>query len=278
MTECDDRATLAAMTDDAAKSHPSGYSEATPAGDTLYQLYYWPTIQGRGEFVRLALEEAGARYVDVARQPEGEGGGVKPMMKLMREGRRLEPFAPPFLKVGDRLIAQSTNILFYLGPRLRLVPEDEMSQLAAHQLQLTIADLADEAHDVHHPIAASLYYEDQKNEAKRRAPIFLSERVPKYLGYFERVIEQNETGNGLHLLGDRLSYVDLSMFQMLAGLSYAFPRAMERLASKIPRIRALGKHVAERPRTAAYLASNRRVAFSTHGLFRHYPELDADSE
>jgi glutathione S-transferase len=166
LTECDDRATLAAMT------------------DTLYELYYWPTIQGRGEFVRLALEEAGARYVDVARQPEGEGGGVKPMMKLMREGRRLEPFAPPFLKVGDRLVAQSTNILFYLGPRLRLVPEDEMSQLEAHQLQLTMADLADEAHDVHHPIAASLYYEDQKNEAKRRAPIFLSERVPKYLGYF----------------------------------------------------------------------------------------------
>jgi glutathione S-transferase len=243
--------------------------------DTLYELYYWPTIPGRGEFIRLALEEAGARYVDVAREPENKGGGVKALMKMMREGTTLEPFAPPFLKVGAHLFAQSANILSFLAPRLHLVPDDEASRAWANQLQLTIADLADEAHDVHHPIAASLYYDDQKTEAKRRAPIFIAERIPKYLGYFERIVEKNAAGNGVHLLGAGLTYVDLSMFQMLSGLDYAFPQAMKRFGPKIPRLLALRDHVAARPRIAAYLASSRRIPFNEHGLFRHYPELDA---
>jgi glutathione S-transferase len=241
-----------------------------------YELFYWPSIPGRGELVRLALEHAGAPYVDVARQPESKGGGVKAMMKVMRETKGLEPFAPPFLRVGELLIAQTPNILFYLAPRLHLVADDEASRLGAHQLALTIADLCDEAHDVHHPIASGLYYEDQKAEAKRRAPIFIAERVPKYLGYFERVVERNERGGGLHLSGSDVTYVDLSMFQLLAGLHYAFPKAMARLSPKLPRLTALRDQVAQGPRLAAYLASERRLPFNEHGLFRHYPELDSD--
>ena len=130
-----------------------------------YELYYWPSIQGRGEFVRLALEDAGADYVDLARRPKG----MAAMMRFM-ESNTVErpPFAPPFLKAGKLVIAQTANILFYLGPRLDLAPKSEPSRLCAHQLQLTIADWVAEAHDTHHPISGGLYYEDQKAEAKRR--------------------------------------------------------------------------------------------------------------
>ena len=239
-----------------------------------YELHYWPGIQGRGEFVRLALEEAGAAYVDVARLPAAKGGGERNLMKRMRSAAGgLEPFAPPFLVSGDLVIAQTAGILFYLAPRHGLVPGDEASRLRAHQLALTFADLVDEAHDTHHPIAGSLYYEDQKPEALRRAAAFLAERVPKFLGYFERVLVAN---GGEHLVGDAASYVDLSAFQVLSGLDYAFPRAMARVAPSIPRLRALRAHVASRPRIAAYLASTRRVPFNEEGIFRHYPELDAD--
>jgi glutathione S-transferase len=245
--------------------------------DTAYELYYWPTIPGRGEFIRLALEEGGARYVDVAREPESKGGGVKAMMKLMREAKTIEPFAPPFLKVGDQIFAQSANILAFLATRLSLVPDDEASRAWANQLELTIADWVNEAHDVHHPIAASLYYDDQKTEAKRRAPLFIAERIPKFMGYFERILEKNTKGNGFHLLGAGLTYPDLSMFQMMAGLAYAFPRTMKRLAPKFPLLSALPEHVAKRPRIAAYLASSRRIPFNEHGIFRHYPELDVEA-
>jgi glutathione S-transferase len=239
-----------------------------------YQLYYWPTIPGRGEFVRLALEDAGAAYVDVARLPESEGGGVKALMKMMRDGAGLAPYAPPFLKAGELVVAQTANILHFLGPRLHLVGSDEASRVHTHQLQLTIADLVSEAHDVHHPIASSLYYEDQRVEARWRAPLFINERLPKYLGYFEHVLERNQAGNRAYLCSDSLSYADLSMFQLLEGLSYAFPKAMIRLGSRIPRLRALRDTVAARPRMAAYLASPRRLAFNEQGIFRHYPELD----
>ena len=195
-------------------------------------------------------------------------------MKLMHEGKGLVPLAPPFLKVGEQLIAQTPNILAYLAPRLHLVADDEPSRVSAHQIQLTIADLLNEAHDVHHPIASSLYYEDQKAEAKRRAPIFLAERVPKFLGYFERAIETNEAGQGVHVLGSGVTYVDLSLFQLMSGLTYAFPKAMKKLAPKISRLRALADHVAGRPRMAAYLASSRRLPFNEKGIFRYYPELD----
>lgn len=232
-----------------------------------YALYYWPTIQGRGEFVRLTLEEAAVPYVDVARRPNG----MAAMAKLLGDGDGLEPFAPPFLKSGHLVIAQTATILAYLGRRHGLVPRDESSQLRAQQLQLTIADLVAEAHETHHPIAGSLYYEDQKREAKKRAATFVTERLPKYLGYFERVLERN---GGAHLVGKAVSYVDLSLFQVITGLEYAFPNALGRLAPRIPLILILRAAIAARPRIAAYLASRRRLPFNEQGIFRHYPELD----
>jgi len=237
-----------------------------------YELYYWDGIQGRGEFVRLALEEAGADYVDVARTAGGQGE----MLRLL-DGEEVEhpPFAPPFLRAGKLLIGQTANILLSLGPRHDLAPTDEAGRLWAHQLQLTIADFVDEAHDTHHPIASSLYYEDQRNEALARAADFRRSRMPKYLGYFERVLAHNNSRGG-HLVGARLSYPDLSLYQTVAGLRYAFPRAMAELEPNYPRVVALHNWVAARPRIAIYLASNRRIPFNQHGIFRHYPELDGE--
>jgi glutathione S-transferase len=240
-----------------------------------YELYYWPGIQGRGEFIRLALEEAGADYVDVARLAVREGGGMAALTRFLEDDAvKRPPLAPPFLKAGKLVIGQSANILQFLGPRLGLAPKDEAGRLWAHQLQLTIADLVVEAHDVHHPIASALYYHDQKPEAQRRAPHFTGERVPKFLGYFEQVLAANPTGRG-HMVGRALSYVDLSIFQLIAGLRYAFPKRMARLAPKYPGLSALHERVAARPNIAAYLASERRIPFNEHGIFRHYPELDA---
>jgi glutathione S-transferase len=239
-----------------------------------YELYYWPSIQGRGEFVRLALEEGGARYVDVAREPEPSGGGVPALMNVLETpSLRRPPYAPPILKAGDLYIAQTANILAYLGPKLKLVPRDEASRLWAHQLQLTIVDLVDEAHDTHHPIAGSLYYRQQKAPARRRAAHFRQERVPKYLGYFERVLNANRGGRG-HAVGNAASYVDLSLFQVVAGRRYAFPKARRRAERSCPRLIALCERVARRPGIAAYLASSRRIPFNEQGIFRHYPELD----
>jgi glutathione S-transferase len=234
-----------------------------------YELYYWPTIQGRGEFVRLALEEAGADYVDVARRR----GGVEAMTKFM-ESRRVKrpPYAPPFLKAGTLVIAQTANILFYLGARLRLAPRDEAGRLWVHQLQLTITDLVVEIHDTHHPVTTYLYYEEQRPAAKRRTADFWRYRVPKYLRYFERVLVAS---GGPYLLGGKLTYVDLSLFQIVEGLRYAFPRRMKRFEKKVPRVIALHDRVAERPRVAAYLASPRRIAFSQWGIYRYFKELDA---
>jgi glutathione S-transferase len=240
-----------------------------------YELYYWPSIQGRGEFVRLALEEAGADYVDVARTPERGGGGVPAMLDLLDGSRVPRPaFAPPFLKAGRLLVGQTANILLYLGGRHGLAPAGEPGRLWAHQLQLTICDLVDEAHDTHHPIAVGQYYEEQRREAKRRAADFLESRAPKYLGYFEQLLTANASGKG-HLVGARLSYPDLSLFQVVAGLRYAFPEAMAGLERKLPRVAALHDKVARRPRIAAYLASERRAAFNEDDIFRHYKELDA---
>lgn len=242
-----------------------------------YELYYWPHIPGRGEFVRLALEEAGADYVDVARLPEEKGGGrpaVQRMLEQAASGR--PPFAPPLLKAGKLVICQTANILQYLGPKLDLVPKDAASRLWAHQLQLLVADFVVEAHDVHHPIAKSLYYEEQKPESLRRAENFRSLRLPKLLGYFERVLRENpdHPDAGACLVGKSLSYADLSVFQVMAGLHYAFPGTMARLGPAHPKLMALYAAVPVRPRIAAYLASSRRMPFNQHGLFRHYPELD----
>lgn len=244
---------------------------------TTYELFYWPTIPGRGEFVRLALEDAGAKYVDVARMPAEQGGGVPALMRILRGGGEgLEPFAPPFLKVGELVIAQTANILQFIAPRIGLVPDDDASRVHAHQLQLTLADFVDEAHDTHHPIATSLYYEDQKPEAARRARMFVTERMPKYLGYFERALQRNPKSGGKHLIGADSSYVDLSMFHLLTGLAYSFPNALKRLEATIPGLLAVRDRVGARPRIAAYLASDRRLAFNEKGLFRRYPELDVD--
>src|SRR5262245_32383778 len=171
-----------------------------------YELYYWPSIQGRGEFIRLVLEDAGADYVDAARD---EKHGMAAMMRFM-ESRSIEhpPFAPPFLKAGKLVIAQTANILFYLGPRLDRVAKSEPSRLWAHQLQLTIADWVSEVHDTHHPIASNLYYKDQKAGAKWRAADFRANRLPKFCDYFEQILKRNTKG-GDYLLGKKLSYVDL---------------------------------------------------------------------
>jgi glutathione S-transferase len=229
-----------------------------------YRLYYWTGLQGRGEFVRLCLEDVGAAYTDVARE---EGDEV---MTAFLEGEHdgALPFAPPFLASGRLVIAQVANILQYLGPRHGLVPESESRRLYAHQLQLTITDLVAEVHDTHHPVSTEQYYEDQRTEAKRRAKDFCASRIPKFLGYFEQVLER---GGGKHPLREH-SYVDLSLFQVMEGLSYAFPKAMAR--QKLPLLRDLARRVANRPNIAAYLASERRLPFNTNGIFRHYPELD----
>jgi glutathione S-transferase len=235
-----------------------------------YELYYWPTIQGRGEFVRLALEEADVPYVDVARRPGKRG--VPAMMRLL-DGTRVKrpPFAPPFLKASTLLIGQTANILFYLGPRLALSPRDEAGRLWVHQLQLTIADLVVLIHDTHHPITGYLYYEQQRAAAKLATKYFWRYRAPKFLRYFERVLDGS---GGAYLAGRRLTYADLSLFQVVEGLRYAFPKRMKRMEKKIPRVVALHDRVAQRPRIAAYLASDRRIPFSQWGIYRYFRELD----
>jgi glutathione S-transferase len=233
-----------------------------------YALHYWPNIQGRGEFVRLALEAAAAPYVDVARMP---GGMAKMNRFLGGEERGALPFAPPFLVAGDLVIAQVANILAWIAPRHALVPRDDSSRVKANQIQLTIADLVAEAHDAHHPVGSGLYYQDQKTEALRAAASFTRERIPRYLSFLEKVLERN---GGMHLVGHHTSYVDLSAFQVVEGLRYAFPRAMRAAESSAPRLVELHDRVLALPRIAAYLASDRRIPFNEDGVFRHYPELD----
>lgn len=242
--------------------------------DAPYEFHYWP-IQGRGEFIRLLFEAAGAPYVDVVRLPESEGGGAAALRRRLDGGAGLRPFAPPFLVHGKLCIAQTANVLAYLAPRHGLVADDEASRLAAHQLALTVLDFATEAHDVHHPIANSLYYEEQKPEALRRAALFTRERLPKLLGWLDGVIARNDAGRGEHALGVALSYVDLAIFQLVSGLRYAFPNTLRRIEPDVPRLSALHDRVAALPRIASYLASTRRIPPSEKDLFRHYPELDA---
>ncbi len=234
-----------------------------------YHLYYWPGIQGRGEFVRLALEDAGAAYDDVARK----SGGMNKMFAVMKGTRdKRPPFAPPFLKAGKLVIAQVAEILFYLGPRLNLAPRAEAERLWLHQLQLTVADFVKEIHDTHHPLGGEFYYEDAKPEAKRFTENFLAERAPKYLGYFEKVLTKS---GGAYTLGRKVTYADLSLFQLVEGLRYAFPNAMRRIERDLPRVVAVRDAVAERPNVKIYLASRRRIPFNVDGVFRHYPELDS---
>jgi glutathione S-transferase len=232
-----------------------------------YELYYWPTIQGRGEYVRLALEDAAADYVDMARGARG----MAAMMKMMEARRGTPPFAPPFLKAGRLVIGQTANILLYLGSRHGLAPKAEAGRLWVHQLQLTVTDFVAEVHDTHHPIATSLYYEDQRAPAKKNTHEFWKTRVPKYLGYFERVLDSSGSA---YLTGRRICYADLSLFQIVEGLRYAFPRRMKAFERKIPGLVELHDRVAGRPNIKAYLASERRIAFNEDGIFRRYKALD----
>ncbi len=240
-----------------------------------YELFYWPSIQGRGEFVRLALEYAGADYVDVARGRQ-KGQGVAATTAILRsKGLAQMPFAPPFLRDGEVIVSHVANILAYLAPRLGLAPEGDVLTLFAHGLQLTVTDFVAEIHDTHHPIASGLYYEDQEDAAKLRTAAFLDERMPKFVGYFERIVKRNPFGSG-SAVGAGVTYVDLSLFQLYEGLRYAFPRATGNFRRQYPLLAALRDSVAARPTIAAYLASDRRIAFNETGIFRHYPELDRD--
>jgi glutathione S-transferase len=237
-----------------------------------YELYYHAANQGRGEFIRLPLEDAGADYVDVARET-GPGMGAEAMMLFLKDaGVEHPPFAPPFLKAGKLVIGQTANILLYLGPKLGLAPKTEAGRLWAHQLQLTVSDLLKEIQDTHHPIAHGLYYDDQKPEALVYTKHFLAERLPKFLDYFERVLSG---AGGSHMLGGSLSYVDFTMFQLLEGLRFSFPRTMQRVEARYPGLVALHYRIAARPRITAYLKSPRRFPFNDKGIFRHYPELEA---
>ena len=232
-----------------------------------YELYYWPSIQGRGEYVRLALEEAAADYADVARSERG----MAAMMRMMETRNDTPPFAPPFLKTGKLLIGQTANILLFLGSRHGLAPKAEAGKLWVHQLQLTVADFVLEIHDTHHPLGPSLYYEDQRSPAKKRTGEFWRERVPKYLGYFEHLVQHN---GGFYLTGRRLTYADLSLFQIVEGLRYAFPKRMKAFELRIPGLIDLHDRVASRPNIKSYLSSDRRIAFNEDGIFRRYKALD----
>ncbi len=241
-----------------------------------YELHYWPTIQGRGEFVRLALEAAGAPYVDVARGAEDAGLGVPALLRCMEDGQQTQPpFAPPFLRDGEVLVGQTALILQYLAPTLKLVARSERARIWMQQIQLTIADMVTEAHDTHHPVGSGLYYEEQKPEALRRASEFCGTRMPRYLRWFETIVMRNPAGPR-YLVGGKLSYADLSLFQLIEGLRYAFPLAAQRCLALTPAVVALHDRVAALPRVAAYLHSERRLPFNEQGIFRRYPELDVD--
>ncbi len=232
-----------------------------------YELYYWTGIQGRGEYVRLALEAVGVPYRDVARE---EGDGV--IARVSKEAAT-PSFAPPFLRDGDVMVGQVAAILLYLGDKFDLAPKEPSQRLWTHQIQLTIADFILEGHDVHHPIGAGEYYENQKPESLRRAREFREERVPKFLDWFEGILARNPEGPA-HLVGSRLSYADLSLFQAMDGLTYAFPKLMAGVEQRYPYITELCRSVSQHPKIAAYLASDRRLPSNESDLFRHYPELD----
>jgi glutathione S-transferase len=236
-----------------------------------YELFYWPEIQGRGEFVRLVLEDASASYVDVGRLPVEQGGGAENLMAALAGELAPYAFALPVLRVGSLVVAQSQLITRFLGERLGLAPKSDADRLAAATVALTIADLVTETHDTHHPISVDSYYEQQRSAAHQRSRAFRAHRIPKFLRYLERILECN----GDYLVGNAVSYVDLAAFQVVEGLRFAFPHTLAMLDPVLPRLIDLPDRIAARPRIAAYLASERRLPFSNDDVFRRYPELDA---
>ncbi|MGH6613943.1 glutathione S-transferase [Sphingomonas sp.] len=234
-----------------------------------YKLWYWPTIQGRGEFVRLALEAAGIEYEDCARGEDGEERLIADMEA--RKGRA--PFAPPYLETDGLVIAQVADILLYLGDRHDLVPSAAADRYWIHQIQLTVTDLVAEVHNVHHPVDMRAYYHDQKPEAARAAKQFRDGRMPKFLGWFEEALTANP---GDWLIDDRWTCADTSLFQIVEGLRYMFPRRMAAIEGDYLRLIRLHDQVAQLPGIQAYLKSDRRLAFNREGIFRHYPELDGE--
>ena len=233
-----------------------------------YRLWYWPQIQGRGEFVRLALEAAGIPYEDRARQVGAEG-----LMADLKARTGRVPFAPPYLEIDGIAIAQVATILLFLGDRHGLAPSNIADRYWVHQLQMTIADVVAEVHNLHHPVDMMAYYEDQKAEAAHAAAQFRAARLPKFLDHFEAAAAAND---GAWLIDGRWTYADTSLFQLWEGLHYMFPRRMTTLAPHYPRLRQVRDLVADLPGVRAYLASERRIAFNDQGIFRHYPELDAE--
>lgn len=233
-----------------------------------YKLWYWPNIQGRGEFVRLPLEAAGIPYIDCARD-----GGAEALIADMNGYERRAPFAPPYLALDGLVIAQVANILAYLAQMHDLAPSNLADRLWLHQLQLTIADLVAEVHDVHHPVAVGDYYEEQKPEAARKAEQFRAERMPKFLRYFDDAAAENPRSPWL--VDERWTYVDCSLFQLVEGLRYMFPQRMAAIEGDYPHLIAVHDAVATLPGIKAYLNSDRRLPFNEEGIFRHYPELDA---
>lgn len=238
-----------------------------------YELYYWPSIPGRGEFVRLVLEDCGVPYLDVARLPEAEGGGTAAVERLLAEDFGQTPaFAVPVLRAGTLTISQTPNICHYLGTHHGLAPEGD-AIWHANQLQITLEDMLSEVHDTHHPIAVGRYYEDQQDAARQRTRNFIDERLPKFLDYFARALNATP---GDCLLGERLTYPDLGLFQMIRGIRYAFPRAWSAYRLRYAGLERHAHQVETRERIAAYLKSERCIPFNEDGIFRHYPELDGE--
>jgi glutathione S-transferase len=239
-------------------------------------LYYWPMIQGRGEFIRLMLEDVGVPYTDIARLPESEGGGIQRVRELLHgQGEEHLTFAPPTVKWGDLWLSQTCNIIQYLGPILGRAGDSPREAAAALQLQLTIADAVLETHDTHHPLGVSFYYEEQRDEALRRAKDFHAQRLPKFAAFFDKVLQKSP---GDYLVCADATHADLSLFQLIVGLEYAFPQAMKGHLERHPRLAEHRDRIAARPNIAAYLTSPRRIPFNEMGGFRHYPELDQELE
>lgn len=256
----------------------------SPDQESPYELLYWPTVPGRGEHVRLAFEAANVPYNDISNDEDD----IKLLLshtsdKNYGDSINPPPFAPPLLRHGDLLISQTSNILLYLASKLDLVPsqeEDPNGIYFINALALTALDgLSNEAHDTHHPIDISLYYEDQKEEAKRRATNYTRTRLPKFLGYFERVLSGEAIQGGKWLYGGRLTYADLVLFQTVDGVTHAFPKAVGKLkkGGEYNKVFALVDQVRGLENIKSYLESGRRKPYG-QGIYRYYEELDDNTE